>query len=92
MFSYVRPDNSVGATLSHTDTREQLDTRLESDRKYYIRLGYNLRPADVREVCKECCGAGDRQHKTNRFRRIKCKACKATGVVRDMTPEFNFDL
>ena len=80
---YTREDGSHGGMVGGNADFDTAAAQMQKDVDYYIGLGYSVVVEHFRELCSQCHGAGDRQHKTNRFKRVPCKACKCSGVVRE---------
>lgn len=79
---YRRPDGSEGAVIVGGDTRDDLREAMDRDVAYYVGIGYQIVGAQVHEVCAECHGDGERPHRRQRLRRVRCPSCRGTGIPR----------
>jgi DnaJ-class molecular chaperone len=77
--TYTRQDGTRGGLMAGRPTLDETLLDCEQSTQYYVDLGYLVAVDYVRELCPECHGGGDRAHKTNRFKRVKCKRCFGSG-------------
>ena len=83
--TYKREDGTTGGMSGGRETLIDTIIGCQHDIEYYKGMGYTVVVDYLVQNCGECKGAGDRQHKSNRFKRIKCKCCKGAGTLQGIT-------
>jgi DnaJ-class molecular chaperone len=82
--TYKREDGTTGGVMGGREGLLDTISGCNHDIEYYRQLGYTVAVDYVVENCPDCKGEGDRAHRTNKFKRIKCKRCKGAGTIQNL--------
>lgn len=82
--SYKRQNNSTGAVLGCSSSKEEAEKDVQKDIVYFLELGYTITSASFYEACESCGGSGNiYKRKKKHFAPIElpCKPCKRVGFL-----------